>query len=110
MVKKVVRSSALYGRINLGICLKPLSIHEVFDFFGKKKSIREICDLYMFCGGIPEYLNKINKTQSVSQNITRLAFCKDGYFVNEFGRLFKDIFKEENIYKKIILELSKFSS
>lgn len=110
MVKKVVKSSALYGRVNLEICLKPFFLPEVFEFFGKKKSIREICDLYMFCGGIPEYLHKINKAQSVSQNIARLAFCKDGYFVNEFDRLFKDVFKEENIYKRIIMELSRFGS
>ncbi len=110
MVKKVVKSSALYGRINLEICLKPLSVREVYEFFGKKRSIREICDLYMFCGGIPEYLNKISKTRSVSQNIAQLAFCKDGYFVNEFDRLFKDIFKKENIYKRIVLELCKFGS
>ncbi len=110
MVKKVVRSSGLYGRINLEICLKPLSVSEVFGFFGGKRSMKEICDLYMFCGGIPEYLQKLNKSDSVALNIAKHALCKDGYFVNEFDRIFKDIFKEENIYKRIIFELSKFGS
>lgn len=110
MVRKVIRSSALYGRIKLEICLKPLSISEVSDFFGGKKSAREICNLYMFCGGVPEYLLHINSKESVAQNISRLAFCKDGYFVDEFDRIFKDIFQEERIYKQIINLLSKYKN
>lgn len=110
MVKKVVKSSALYGRIHLEICLKPLSLPEVSEFFKHKKSLREICQLYMFCGGIPEYLRQINPRYSVSQNIAKLAFCKDGYFITEFDRLFKDILFEERIYKKIIQVLAKYKN
>lgn len=110
MIQKVVMSSALYGRTTLEICLKPLSIPEVCDFFGKKKSIREICDLYMFCGGIPEYLLQMDYKKSVHQNIAGQGFCKDGYFVNEFDRLFKDIFREEKIYKLIVQSLSEYGS
>jgi len=110
MLKKVVESSSLYGRIKLEICLKPISIPETYDFFGGKKSIREICDLYMFCGGIPEYLLQINPKESIFQNISRLAFAKDGYFLREFDRIFKDTFSEEKIYRKIITALSKYKS
>lgn len=110
MVKKVVKSSALYGRITLEICLKPLSLPEVSEFFKYKKSLREICELYMFCGGIPEYLRQIDSQRSVAQNIAKLAFCKDGYFVTEFDRLFKDVLAEERIYKKIIHTLARYKS
>lgn len=110
MIKKVVKSSALYGRISLEICLHPLLLPEVMDFFGHKKSIREICNLYMICGGIPEYLRQINPKESVAHNIARLAFCKDGYFTQEFDRLFKDIFAEERVYKQIIMALAKYRS
>ncbi|MBI2335785.1 MAG: hypothetical protein HYU97_03370 [Deltaproteobacteria bacterium] len=110
MIKKVVQSSALYGRISLEICLKALSMLEVSDFFGKKKSIREILNLYMFCGGVPEYLRQMDPKESIAQNIARLAFCKDGYFVGEFARLFKDVFAEEAIYKKIIQCLAQYKN
>lgn len=110
MIKKVVRSSSLYGRVKLEIRLSPLSVAEVHEFFSGKKSLKEICELYMFCGGIPEYLLQIDPDMSVSQNIARLAFCRDGYFTTEFDRLFKDIFQEEKIYKKIILLLSRYKS
>ncbi|MFH1653315.1 MAG: ATP-binding protein [Pseudomonadota bacterium] len=110
MINNVVKSSSLYGRVKLEICLQPLSIPEVSEFFGGKKAIREICDLYMFCGGVPEYLLQINPDDAVYQNIAKLGFTKDGYFVHEFDRIFKDIFREEKIYKQIVLLLSKYKS
>lgn len=110
MIERVVKSSALYGRIRLEICLKPLPLSDVYNYFEGRISIREICDLYMFCGGIPEYLAHFDPSESVYQNISRIGFCKDGYFVNEFDRIFKDIFREERIYKKICIILSKFKS
>ena len=110
MIKKVVKSSSLYGRVKLEIRLQPLVVPEVYGFFGGRKVLKEICDLYMFCGGVPEYLLQIDPTVSVSENIARHALCKDGYFIGEFDRIFKDIFREEKIYKKIILLLSKYKS
>lgn len=110
MVQKVVRSSALYGRVTLEICLDALSVPEVHLFFKRKKAIREICDLYMVCGGVPEYLKQIDPGESVVHNVANLGFLKDGYFVHEFDRLFKDIFREEMIYKRVIRALSQYRS
>lgn len=107
MVEKVIQSSALYGRIDLEICLEQLSLSETFDFFGGKKSKREILDLYMFCGGVPEYLEQFNSKQSIHQNINSLAFQKDGYFVKEYDRVFKDTFRKETVYRKIIQALNQ---
>lgn len=110
MVDSVINSSALYGRINLEICLTPFSLKECSDFFGGKRSHREIINLYMFCGGIPAYLALFDNKFSMACNINQLAFCKDGYFTNEFQRIFKDVFYEDSIYKKIILSFSKHRS
>lgn len=110
MVKKVVKSSALYGRVSLEICLKSLLLPEVSEFLGGKKSIREVCNLYMVCGGIPEYLRQLDPRESIAQNIARLAFRKDGYLFQEFDRLFKDVFLEEMVYKRIIKALARHKS
>ena len=110
MVDSVINSSALYGRINMEICLKPFLLEEVYEFFGKRRSQREIINLYMFCGGIPAYLALFDDKISVAANINALAFCKDGYFINEFQRIFKDVFYEDRVYKKIILLFSKYKS
>ncbi len=110
MVDSVINSSALYGRITQEICLKPLSLTECYDFYRGKRSQREIIELYMFCGGIPAYLAQIDDRESVAVNINRLAFCKDGYFTAEFERIFKDVFHEDRVYKKIILLLCRHKS
>lgn len=108
MVDSVINSSALYGRICLEICLKPFSLNECGLFFQGKRSPMEIINLYMFCGGIPAYMDQFDEKSSVAVNINRLAFCKDGYFVNEFQRIFKDVFYEDRNYKKIISAFCKY--
>lgn len=110
MVDNVVNSSALYGRVNLEINLKPLVLKDSKEFFGGKYSPPELIQLYMFCGGIPAYWIEIDTSTSIASNINRLAFSKDGYFVGEFNRIFKDIFHEERIYKKIITSFARAKS
>ncbi len=107
MIENIIKSSALYGRITLEICLKPLSLPESWRFF-ENFSLQEMTQLYMTCGGIPEYLKQFSKTEPLPHSIAKLAFNKDGYFTGEFDRLFKDVLLEENIYKKIIIDLSKY--
>lgn len=110
MVDSVINSSALYGRIQLEICLKPLRLQDCFEFFGGKCSHRELINLYMFCGGIPTYWNQFGGNASIAEEINRLAFCKDGFFTKEFERVFKDIFHEDRVYKKIIVLFAKYKS
>lgn len=110
MVNKVIKSSALYGRVKTEIYLPPLSLPEIGQLFPRQISTRELVNLYMFCGGIPEYLLQINPHESIAINIARHCFCKDGYFVKEFDRLFKEVLKEQEIYKKIIGALSRYKS
>lgn len=107
MVKDLILSAALYGRIHHEILLEPLLIHEVHQFFGQKKSAKEIVDLYLVFGGIPRYLEEINPRESVIQNIQKLCFIKNSFFVREFDRLFHDEFKKTEIYAKISCLLAK---
>lgn len=110
MVKKVLFASALYGRINREICLGPLNPEEVHQFLSGQRSIRETLDLYMVFGGIPKYLEEINTRESAVQNINRLCFLKDAFFVREFDRLFLNEFKKPNVYTKIVEILAKHTN
>ncbi len=110
MVNELMHSSAFYGRINHEICLAPLSLNETLDFFGGHRSSQDVLEFYMIFGGIPKYLEEINPKESVVQNINRLCFLKDAYFVGEFERLFKDEFDTVNVYEKIVHSLAKHSS
>jgi len=102
IVKRVIRSKALYGRINLEMNLKPFSLAETHDFFGAKWKNEEIMELYMAIGGVPRYLQEIDPAKSVVQNLERLAFSQHGFFFNEYQRLFVSHFSKNHTYEKIL--------
>jgi AAA+ ATPase superfamily predicted ATPase len=105
MIKKVVQSSALYGRIHREIKLEPLSLADTHAFLGSGRSHKEVAELYLVFGGIPKYLEEIRAKESSVQNINRLCFLKDAFFVREFDRLFKEEFGKTNTYSKIVKTL-----
>ena len=107
MVKKVLKSKALYGRIHKEINLRPLLLTEINEVFKPERSGAEITLLYMALGGIPQYLEMINKNQSVMLNLTRLCFTRNGFLVNEFTRLFASHFGTNTHYKNIIEYLAR---
>lgn len=106
IVKRVIRSKALYGRINLEINLKPFSLAETHAFFGGKRTNEEIMELYMAFGGVPRYLQEIDPDKSVVQNLERSAFSPHGFFFNEYQRLFVSHFSKNHTYEKILKVLA----
>lgn len=107
IVKKVIRSKALYGRIDLEIHLQPLTINDMKVEVLKKRSIRDLFEIYFAIGGIPQYLEKFDLNCSPQLNIERLFFSPEGYFLQEFERLFVSHFGKNPTYKKILLHLAK---
>jgi len=63
--------------------------------------------LYIALGGIPHYLNKIKKGESVVQNIQRLCFDPNGDLVDEFNEVFESLFTQSNTHVEIIRCLGK---
>jgi hypothetical protein len=58
-------------------------------------------------GGVPWYLEQIKPHQTAEQNIFNLCFKKDGLLVNEFDRIFADIFsKTTPAHKEIVASLA----
>lgn len=101
MIKKVIQSKALYGRINWELCLQPLGPSEIFDLLDGKRSKDEVITYSMIFGGIPKYLQEINPNQSLDQNINRLFFLENSLFSNEYQRIFYSQFKEHQLYEAI---------
>lgn len=102
MTRKVLKSNALYGRINLEILLKGLPADEAARLFRGKRSKEEILKYLMVFGGVPKYLEEINLDRSFNQNMNRLCFSPHGPMVNEVERLFYSQFRETQTYKKIV--------
>lgn len=106
MVKKVVQSKALYGRINWELSLQALLPDEARKMLPRRGDFESLKYLMIF-GSIPKYLEEINQKLSFDENLNHLCFQKNGFFVNEIDKIFFSQFKEAQTYKKIIEVLSK---
>ena len=106
MIKKVIKSSALYGRADLIIHLKGFLLPETREILADKGT-QEIIDAYMFLGGVPKYLDLIREKPSVRLAIEELAFTETGYLTDEFQRIFISHFGKKRGYRKIIHSLAK---
>ena len=107
MVNKVVKSSALYGRSDLTIHLRPLKLKET-KLFLKDLSPTEILIAQMIVGGIPGYLQLLQRKSSVYLGIQELAFESHGYLTTEYDRIFTSQFGKSKGYENIVGKLSGF--
>lgn len=107
MVKKVLRSKALYGRFSLEINVQKLSAIEIKNFFPSKKNNNEILKYLLVLGGVPKYLEEINNKFSFEQNLERLFFSGNALFLEEFDKIFNVHFKKPKNYLNIIKAFEK---
>ena len=61
----------------------------------------------MTLGGIPHYLDKLEKGLSLAQNIDMLCFKKDALLKQEFNELFTSLFDNSERHLKIIRTLAQ---
>lgn len=106
--KNLLSSVGFVGRISLTITLEELTLAECDQFWPKNISPYEKFKVLSVVGGIPKYLEEINPKQSAEENIKQLCFTRGGFLVDEFNRIFSDLFLRESLfYRKIISLLSK---
>lgn len=106
MIKKIINDKGgLHNRCTRQILLKPFTLSETKSFFEASNlqfMTAQLLDIYMFCGGVPFYLDNIRKGQSVPQQIDRMCFTHSGLLYNEFDKLFESLFEDADSYKLII--------
>ena len=61
----------------------------------------------MVTGGIPHYLNQIQKGLSASQNIDKLCFTRNGILYKEFNNIFSALFNNADTYDELIRLIAK---
>ncbi|OVE73403.1 hypothetical protein BVX93_01750 [bacterium B13(2017)] len=106
IVKKVINSKALYGRIDLVLHLQAMSLKELGKAFMHKRSIYEQLEYYLAVGGIPKYFELFNASHSTQLNLQRLCFSKDAFFFNELQRLFVSHFGKSPHYQEVVHNLA----
>lgn len=111
MVKKIINNKGgLHNRLTQIINLEPFTLYEAKQLL-KKKNIKfsnyEIVQLYMVFGGVPHYLQKIEKGESITQTIDKLCFKKNGFLRQEFNNIFASLFNEHDNHYTIVRILAK---
>lgn len=111
MIENVLNNKAgLHNRISSYFHIGPFTLKETEQFF-IKKNIKlpryEIVLLYMAMGGIPYYLNEVQKGKSAIQNIDYIFFSEKSTLKNEFHNLYRALFDHYEKYELLIMALSK---
>lgn len=111
IIRNVINNKAgLYNRVTRAIELKPFTLRETRTFLksrGINLNNNQVLNLYMVFGGIPFYLNMIEKGLSAEQCIDNLCFNSNSHLINEFEKLFSSLFTKADIYVTIVKELAK---
>jgi len=111
LIEKILQNKGgLHNRVTRQIALKPFNLNETEQFIktkGLKLSRLQIAECYMIMGGIPYYLEQLQKQFSLEQNIDNLFFKKNGILRDEFSKIYNSLFKYPEKYKQIIEILSQ---
>lgn len=106
MIKNLIDShGGLHNRITHEFHIHPFTLSETEKYLEAKDILWDrlsILQIYMALGGIPYYLDLLQKGESVAQSIDRLFFSSDAKLKNEFKRLFSSLFRNPEGYSSII--------
>jgi hypothetical protein len=111
MVQNIISNQgSLHARLTYKLHIKPFTLYETKAFL-ESKNIHwghyHILHLYIAIGGIPHYLNKIQKGESVVQTIQRLCFDVNGDLVNEFEEIFESLFTHSSSHISMVRALAQ---
>ncbi len=107
----ILSSTGFLGRVSFTLTVEELPLKACNQFWanvGAKISAYEKFKILMITGGIPRYLEEIQPEKPADENIRNLCFKKGGILVDEFERIFSDLFsKKSGQYKNIVKALSE---
>jgi len=110
MIDRVVNNKGgLHNRITEYIQLKPFTLAEVKQYVHTVNPALDnyqLLQLYMSIGGIPHYLQHVQKGESATQTINRLCFQKDGILRNEFNNLYAALYEGHERHVAVVKALS----
>jgi uncharacterized protein len=100
----------LHNRVTHRLILEPFTLAEC-ELYLKSRGFNydryQILQLFMVTGGIPFYLEPLEKGLTATQNIDALCFTKNGLLRTEFDNLYASLFKAADKHILIIETLAK---
>ena len=111
LMKNIIYNrGGLHNRVTCQIRLLPFTLSETKDYF-KSQHIRlnskHILSLYMTFGGVPYYLNYIERGLTAEENIQKIVFDGNAPLMGEFDRLFYSLFENADAYIELIKIVAK---
>lgn len=106
--ENILKSKGFMGRVSLTIDLEELPIHQTNLFWSTTPYISAFEKFKILCvtGGIPRYLEEIDPKLDAEKNIKQLAFTPGALLVEEFDKIFSDLFgKNAEDYQSIVRTL-----
>lgn len=106
MVKNIIRDKGgLHNRLTCKLHILPFSLAETKSFVlskGFRWNNLSIAECYMVMGGIPFYLQHLDKSLSLAQNIDRMFFDENALLKDEYDNLYSSLFKHSDDYVRIV--------
>ena len=111
MLKNLVENyGGLHNRVTETIIIEPFSIGEC-ELFYRSRGIAfnrpQMAEAYMILGGIPFYMDAMDKMFGLNQNIDLLLFAENAKLANEFTRLYHSLFRRAENHIHIVETLAK---
>jgi len=111
VIKKLFKDrGGLHNRATGKIHIRPFTLQECERYFLARGGGYERYDLiecYMVFGGIPYYLDYIDKKYSLAVNIDRIFFAENAPLEDEFEDLCASLFDSSDRFLEVIVALSK---
>lgn len=111
MIDHVINNrGGLHNRKTHQIYIAPFTLGEslhYFNAYGFGYREKEVAECYMVMGGVPYYYSLMNQKESVAQNIDRLFFAPNGELAEEFGNLYRSLFKKSGDHTAIVTALAR---
>jgi len=110
MLRKIVSArGGLHNRVTATMRLLPFSLAELESYAHDRRlsfTRRDLVELYLCFGGVPHYLDHLERGRSVAQHIDALCLHKDGALRQEFSRLFASLFSDDKKYRHVVRALA----
>ena len=110
MIRNLIDNyGGLHNRVTETMNIEPFQLHDCEMYYNKKGvsyNRRQISEAYMILGGIPYYMDAMDKMYGLNQNIDRLFFDKNARLGDEFNRLYHSLFRHAENHIRIVELLS----
>ena len=106
-------TGGFHNRVTRRIHLAPFSLAECEKMLvgnGISMTRSQMLECYMVFGGIPFYLNLLDRRLSLTQNIEKLIIREEGELHYEYINLFQSLFKKAQSHIKVIETLGERKS